>query len=140
MGVKQQEELKVMVERTSRFVTRGMGLVIIALGIACTSTAVTHPRYGFEVTVAPSTDTPGAYETTVTVRDLASGQIVFQPKLLSPEGELATIEASDRASGVDFSVTVKIGAGGRIATYSVELRDAAGVVTTQDAKVQLQPS
>ena len=129
-----------IVERSNRLVTVGLGFVIIALGIACTSTTVPHPRYGFELTVAPSADDPGAYETTVTVRDLASGQIVFQPKLLSPEGELATIEATDLASGVDFRVTVEIGAGGRMATYSAELRDAAGLVTIQDARVQLQPS
>ena len=129
-----------IVEKFHRLGTVGLGVVVIALGIACTNTTVTRPRYGFELAVAPSADDPKAYETVVTVRDLGSGQIVFQPKLLSSAGEPATIETADRASGVDFRITVEIGAGGGMATYSAELRDAAGVVTTQDARVQLRPS
>jgi len=121
----------------------GTGILLVAvaaLGFACANTKGTQPRYGFELAVAPSEDETATYKTVVTVRDLDSGKVVVQPKLFSSEGQPATIEASDRAAGIDFTITVEIGTAGRIATYRAELRDADGVVTTQDATVELRPS
>ena len=126
--------------RSSQGAVIGLAIAMTCLGLSCTSSTPSHPRYGFDVAVTPSSEDPTVYETVVTVRDLASGQTVFHPRLLSPAGEPATVEAEDQASGISFKITVEIGVGGKMATYSAELRDAAGAVTTQDARVKLQPS
>ena len=114
-------------------------IVAAMVALAC-SQSDSPRRYGLELTVTPAAADASAFETKVVVRDLASGDVVLQPRILSRAGEPATIEAKDRASGLDYTISVEVGEGGGAATYSAEIRDAAGVVARQDGRLRFLSS
>ncbi len=115
-------------------------LVILGAAVAFTH-AGSHPmrpQYAVELQVTPSEGQERAYESVVIVRDITTRAIVAQTKLRSDEGKLASIESSDAEGGMDLKVNIEIGAAGKTTSYTVELRDRAGVLARFEAQVRLE--
>jgi len=126
-----------------RFVVLGAGTAVVALVTISWLLAAASPgagsaaHYGVDVSIAPVGDQARAFECTVAIRDLDSGQSVASPKLLSRWGERAEIETRDDASAAVFTVAVLVDSEGRVATYSADLKAQGRLVSSHKGRVQV---
>ena len=94
------------------------------------------PRLGISVSVHRSADTPGAYECSVVVTDLASGANIAAPTIIAKYGQVAEA-VNSMPGGETLRALVTVDSTGTIAEYSVSLARADEVLAQHKGKVAL---
>ena len=92
------------------------------------------PRLGISVSVHKCAETPGAYECTVLVTDLATGSDIAAPTIIAKYGQAAEV-VNSMAGGEILRAKVTVDSDGSVAEYSVSLARGSEVLTEHKGKV-----
>jgi hypothetical protein len=115
------------------FLLAAAAVVWIAAAPAASSQA---PAFGTDVQIEPSGKPQGGFSIRVKVTNLSSGAVVAAPHLLVPAGENGETQ-SDLPDKSAVTVSAKVDATGRAATYSIALKKGERVQSSHTAKVNL---
>jgi hypothetical protein len=93
--------------------------------------------YGFDVSIAPDTETIGAFTAILRVKELGSGKIVAQPTIRFRSGEPAQTTATEGADGINFRFSVAVEKDNPVAQYSAEVYRGDDAISMSRAKIAL---
>ncbi|HTO87834.1 MAG TPA: hypothetical protein VMR54_09950 [Thermoanaerobaculia bacterium] len=120
--------------------TRGrLALLAVAVG-ALAAVAMDPvpkpPGYGVEVKISPRADSAKQFVCTATVTDLATGKIVFAPRMEVLAGKSNV--ASSGEGKLDFLLSVSVEGEAKEARYTLEIHDGETLVASEKAAVKLR--
>jgi hypothetical protein len=94
--------------------------------------------YSLEIKIAPKADAPRQYVCEATATDLATGRVVFAPRLEVLAGKSNVASSSDEGGKRDFLLSVSVEGEGKEARYTLEIREGDALVGSQKASVKLR--
>jgi hypothetical protein len=126
------------------FVFLSLVLAVAAMLVAAASPALAtgdskvaaSPRLGTSVAVHKRADTPGAYECTILVTDLATGSEIAAPTIIAKYGQAAEV-VNSMSGGEILRAKVTVDSNGAVAEYSVSLARGSEILTEHKGKVSL---
>ena len=97
------------------------------------------PGYAFEIKVVPQGEaTPRQYLCEATVKDLATGEVVFAPRLQVRAGTPGVASSSGEKGKRDYLLSVSIEGEGKQANCVVEIHDGETLIASQKASIKLR--
>lgn len=127
-----------------RLVLAAAALVVVSLVATLGAAPVARPSsaapaIGVEVEIAPSTRGDGTYTCTASLRDLATGQVLSEPRVVFRSGESAETRSGLSLDGEQAHVELAIAANGadRTATVRVDFTRGDARTTIQSVRVHL---
>ena len=119
-----------------------LALVLVLSASSTTSSAPASPgdwsdvRPSVEIDVAP-TDQAGQFEVNATIKDLRSGNVLSEPKLLTMAGRAAVIHVGSE-TGAMVKLSVLVDPAASTASYTAEVLQADEMVSSHSASVTLE--
>ncbi len=118
-------------------------LGMAAIGALLCAAALAQPAekgtgFSLEVKISPMAGGAGQYMGEATATDLATGKVVFAPRLQILAGKSNVASSSDEAGKRDYLFSVSIEGEGKEARYTLEIRDGETLIASQKASVKLR--
>ncbi len=116
-----------------------VGLVASLKAAPAARPSVATPAIGVELAIAPSSHGDGTYTCTASLRDLATGQVLSEPRVVFRSGESAEMRSGLTLDGEPAHVDLAIAADGtdRTASVRVDFTRGEARTTIQSVRVHL---
>ena len=112
---------------------------VLSLGVSASpQPAEKGAGYGLEVKIRPVAEAPGQYVCEATATDLATGNVVFAPRLQVVAGKSNVASSSDEGGKRDSLLSVSVEGEGKEARFTLEIREGETLVASQKASVKLR--
>ena len=117
-----------------------LGVALSAVLSAPASALPAEKGSGFslEVKISPRSDAPRQYVCEATATDLATGSVVFAPRLEVLAGKSNVASSGEERGKRDYLFSVSIEGEGKEARYTLEIRDGETLIASQKASVKLR--
>ncbi len=94
------------------------------------------PGYSMELKVSPAG--PGQYVGEATVKDLATGETVFSPRLQIAAGKSNAASSSDDGNRRDYLLSISIEGEGKQANTILEIHEGETLLASQRSAIKLR--
>lgn len=94
------------------------------------------PSYGFDVSIVPDQQVPGAYVAQLKVSELDSARVVAAPAIRFRAGEPST--TTTEGEGMNFRFSVSVTQSGDAAEYDASVLNGKTVVSSSHGKISLR--
>jgi hypothetical protein len=122
--------------------SRATWLGVAAIGALVCASAPAQPAekgsgFSVEVKISPMAAAPGQYMAEATATELATGRVVFGPRIQVLAGK-SNVASSSGEGKRDYLFSVSIEGEGKEARYTLEIRDGETLIASQKAAVKLR--
>jgi hypothetical protein len=94
--------------------------------------------FAMEVRITPMAGAPGQWMCEATATELASGKVVFAPRLQVVAGKSNAASSGGEKGARDYLLSVSIEGEGKEARYMLEIHDGETLIASQKASVKLR--